>query len=68
MNKRGGAEKAPPITPRIGSIDPDALKIPARRAESSLFYHSPILIFTLSQNNQVHSLILKMVCEEISRF
>jgi len=35
---------------RIGSIDPSALKIPARRAESSLLYQFHILIFTLSQH------------------
>ena len=36
---------------RIGSIDPSALKIPARRAESSLVDQFHILIFTLSQHN-----------------
>jgi len=35
---------------RIGSIDPSALKIPARRAESSLLDQFHILIFTLSQH------------------
>ncbi len=47
---------------RIGSIDPSALKIPARREESSLLDQFHILIFTLSRhssNLQAHFVLDK---------
>ena len=50
MNSKGGVYAASPAIRSIGSIDPYALKIPARRAESSLLFQFHILIFTLSQH------------------
>jgi len=54
MNSKGGVQATPPAIRSIGSIDPYALKILARAAESSFLFQFHILIFTLSQRTLAH--------------
>ena len=61
MNDTGGAETASPAIRSIGSIDPNALKIPAHRAASSLFRHFFTLIFTLNQNKSLHQFVQESI-------
>jgi hypothetical protein len=55
-----------PLPDSIGSVDPDALKIPARRAESSLTEHALIPVHAEPGQLAAFSTLLMLICAKDS--